>query len=248
MSRRQRSRHRYQSGEHFALLPCEVLESAAYRALPDWAKPVLVALAGKYRGARNGDISLTWTEARALGVSGEWKLRAGIKLADSVGLIDITRPGGNVAGGEKIPSLYAVGWLPIEPSDKFEQPLGTLLKAANRWANWSRPDDWPERVKAERLRAQGKKRHHTRVGKLASHVRGDVDCDHNTRAERSNAFLATHVGAISRDLGGDTEAKVFRLLASQPHLSDFDIAKALNWKIDPHRVRTLRSSQSRGAA
>ena len=242
-----RSIGRYQSGEHFARLPREVLEGAAYRALPDWAKIDVVALAAQYRGARNGDISLTWLEARALGVSSEWKLRAGMKLAVITGLVEITRPGGNVAGGEKEPTLYALGWLPIEKSEKFEAPPGSILKAPDRWATWTRPDDWPTVIEAERRRAQGKKKgHHTRGEQAAPPVRGDKAHSRYTREAQPRNFDATHGGAISRDLGRGVESRALLLIDSQPHLSDFDIAKALNWKIDAYRVATLREKSGRG--
>lgn len=155
---------RYQAGEHFARVPREVLESAAYGTLPDRAKASVFALAGQYRGSRNGDLSLTWREARQLGVSAQWKLRAGLKLAERVGLIELTRPGGNVAGGEKRPTLYALGWLPIEHSDKFTSPPGSTLKALNRWATWERPHDWHLQTKTERRKAQAKKNGHPTGG------------------------------------------------------------------------------------
>ncbi len=48
-----RARARFASGEHFALLPRAVMESEAWRYLPDWAKAVVAALAAQYRGSGN---------------------------------------------------------------------------------------------------------------------------------------------------------------------------------------------------
>ena len=46
----------------------EVMSSAAYNAQPDYAKVVLFALAGQFRGGNNGNISLVMRDAKALGV------------------------------------------------------------------------------------------------------------------------------------------------------------------------------------
>ena len=244
--RRDRAKGRYQSGEYFARLPAEVLGSVAYRSLPDFAKVCLIALAGQYRGKGNGDLSLTWSEAHDLGVSTEWKLRAGIRLLDTVGLLEITRPGGNVAGGEKIPTLYALGWLSIPQSEKFESPPGSLLKPLNRWATWNRPDDWSEQIETARRHAQGKlKRHHTREEQVATHGRSDNGKCHVTREEQGKPFIATHGGESSRDIGVRPDVAALKLIESQPHLTDFDIAKALKWKIEPGKVQSLRHNGAR---
>jgi hypothetical protein len=242
-----RNRGRYQPGEHFALVPCQVMESDAYRALPDWAKVPVVALAGQYRGARNGDISLTWREARQLGVSAQWKLRAGLKLAERVGLIDMTRLGGNVAGGEKWPTLYALGWLPIEHSDKFTSPPGSTLKALNRWATWTRPHDWDLQTKTERHKSQAKKNGHpTRVDQTAPPVNSESEPTRHTRGEREHRKPDTHGRVTSRDLPRGAEISALRLLEAQPHLSNFDVAKAMAWKIDPYRIGVLRQHAESG--
>lgn len=238
-SKLDKAKGRYQAGERFALIPRDVLESGAYRALPDWAKAVLVALAGQYKGIANGDLSLTWAEARSLGVSSQWKLRAGIKLAERAGLCDVTRPGGNVAGGEKKATLYALGWLPIAPSEKYENPSGSLLKPLNRWATWARPDDWEVQMTAERRRAQAKP-HPTRVAQPAPPVRSGNALFRHTREDRSDGKAATHGRVTSGDLGQDAESRVIRLIESQPHLNDFDVAKAVGWRVDPFRVGSLR--------
>ncbi len=240
-SRLHKAKGRYQAGERFALIPRQILESCAYGALPDWAKTALFALAGQFKGAGNGDISLTWAEARSLGISAQWKLRAGIKLAERVGLCDITRLGGNVAGGEKKPTLYALGWLPIAPSDKYENPPGSLLKPLNRWATWTRPDDWEAQVARERHKAQAKP-HYTRGDQAAPPVGCGEGHSHHTREEREYGKAAPHEGVTSRDLGRDGEIRVLRLIEAQPHLSDFDIAKAIGWKVDPYTIRTLRQA------
>lgn len=54
----------------------------------------------------------------------------------------------------------------------------------------------------------------------------------------------SHGGATSRDLGRGLDGKALGLIRSQPHLSDFDVAKALGWKLDPYRVRALREGVS----
>lgn len=155
-----RSRHRYQDGrsrvaDTFARLPDEVLRSAAYVALPDFAARVLVAVAAKYRGSNNGDLSLTANEARALGVHPEWKLRAGLWTLEAVGLVVSTRRG-MISMGRGVCSLYALGWVQIEASEKYDMPTKVAKPPLNHWAKWHPPADWKRQVDAQRRRAQGK--------------------------------------------------------------------------------------------
>ena len=147
---------RMRPGNTYALIPSEVLGSEAYAALPDWAARVLPALAAQFRKTNNGDLSLTWKEARSLGVSSEWKLRAGLSLLEAVGLVEVMRRG-RIESGRGICSLYALGWRQIDPSDKHDVPSIVAVAAPMRWATWNRPGDWQSRLDNARRNAQGKK-------------------------------------------------------------------------------------------
>jgi hypothetical protein len=147
---------RARSGNTYALLPCDVLQSEAYAAQPDYAARVLFALAAQFRKANNGDLSLTAAEALRYGISAEWKLRAGLASLEIAGLLEVTRRG-HIQQGRGICSLYALGWRQIDASDKHDQPRIIATAAPMRWAKWTRPADWDQQVLTARHRAQGKR-------------------------------------------------------------------------------------------
>jgi hypothetical protein len=249
--RRHRMKGRYESGKTFAYVPTEVIESDAYRSLPDWAKAGLWAIAAKYHGHSNGDLSLTWPEARLLGVSNEKKLRAGLRLIERTELLVVTRPGGNVRGGEKEPTLYALSWWAIDESPKYEVPLGAKLMAPNGWARWQRPPDWAAQIKAEFRRAKYGSKAHSMRGEQAAPTEGSGKAVHAaTRGEQKRRFDAPRGVGSSKDLGWerDTEEKVRELIRLHPQFSEFDIAVAIKWKLDLTRIRAIRDSMPPGEA
>ncbi len=123
---------------HFAQIPVEVLTSAACRTLRNYAKVVLFAVAAQYRGNNNGDLALTYSIARAFGITSKWQLTDGLALLAERGLIEKTRQGGKKPLG---PCLYAVSWQPINDlGTKIE--CGPTKSPSNAWANWK--DGAPE--------------------------------------------------------------------------------------------------------
>jgi hypothetical protein len=148
---------RVRPGNTYALIPGDVLQSEAYAALPDYAPRVLLALAAQFRKDNNGDLSLTKGEARRYGIAAEWKLRAGLSLLESVGLVEVMRRG-RIENGKGICSLYALGWRQIDASNKYDQPRVVAIAAPMRWAKWKQPADWLLQVACARQRAQGKRR------------------------------------------------------------------------------------------
>lgn len=103
------SRLRTSRGERYALVPEEVMNSVAYAAMPDYGKTVMFALACRYHGHNNGDLSLPFSEARELGVAYQWKLYAGLQLLRKSGLVELTRQG-KLERGTKVCSLYSLTW------------------------------------------------------------------------------------------------------------------------------------------
>ena len=152
--KRGRSTGRYESGEHFAAIPVEVMHSAPYGALPDYAVRVLLALAAKYRGRNNGNLSLTGEEAAALGVKAKWKVRAGLELLRNVGLVERTREG-KYGSGRGICALFAITWKTINITPAAFPPIDNERPAPNTWAKWERPVNWREYEAAIRRTAQG---------------------------------------------------------------------------------------------
>lgn len=140
-------------GDVYAQIPDEVLRSEACRALPDYAVRVLLLMAAQYRGPNNGDLAVTSRAAREYGLP-EWKLRAGLSLLETSGLLELKRQG-QIMKGKGIPSLYALGWRQVDPSDKYDSPTVVAVPAPNRWARWSKPIDWKAQEAARRHAAQG---------------------------------------------------------------------------------------------
>lgn len=146
MTRRTRKGLQVGRGERYALIPREVLESASYHALTDWARTVLIAILAQFNGANNGCLALPFSQARELGVSHQWKLYAGLRVLEAADLIVCTRRG-HLERGTKLPSLYAMTWRGIdEPRGDVVYDLGSSMcpLASNAWARWKRPDNWQQ--------------------------------------------------------------------------------------------------------
>src|SRR3546814_15596518 len=84
----------------FAKLPHAVLDSDAFRALPDAGKVAILALCRNHNGANNGRIALTRTDAV------RWRLdkrrrRAGLDAAEAAGLIECTARGTSACPGHR---------------------------------------------------------------------------------------------------------------------------------------------------
>ena len=144
-------------GERYALLPREVLESEAYRALPPPAVVVLLALAVQYYGTRNGSLALTWADAPALGVRSQAQLYGCLRILEAADLIHCTRRG-LLRGGRQLPNLWALSWRPIdEAAAGVTYDTGTSISPTptNAWARWKKPADWDEIVRTIRRRAKG---------------------------------------------------------------------------------------------
>jgi hypothetical protein len=118
---------------------------------------VLLALAVQYYGSRNGSLALPYSEAHSLGISTQAQLYSGLKLLESVDLILCTRRG-NLQGGLKLPSLYALTWKPVnEPASGvvYNGAITLTLKPSHAWARWTRPEDWEEQMRTITARARG---------------------------------------------------------------------------------------------
>lgn len=93
-------------------LPFSMLDSDAFRALPDTGKLAILALCRKHNGANNGRIALTRSEAL------RWRLdkrrrRAGLEAAQAAGLIECTARGLSACPGHRAtPDLFRLLFLP----------------------------------------------------------------------------------------------------------------------------------------
>jgi hypothetical protein len=163
-------------GERYALVPEEVMNSAAFRAQSDYAKCVLFALACRCNGHNNGDLSLPYREAQQLGISAQWKLYAGLKLLMLAQLVQLTRKG-SAQGGRKYPNLYALDWRGIDAVDglQYDGGISVCPLARNAWARWEMPANWRETVKnvASANHGQSKLSRSTTLGNVRSTTLGN---------------------------------------------------------------------------
>jgi hypothetical protein len=148
-SKKRRSLLRVERGERYALIPEEVMEHESYHSQPDWARSVLFALAARYNGNNNGDLSLPFSEAKRLGISAQWKLYAGLRLLEKADLIQCTRRG-RLERGTKLASLYALTWRGINEcaSVSFDAGISCCPIPANAWVKWAKPDNWKQLVRS----------------------------------------------------------------------------------------------------
>ena len=105
---------RFASGERFAALPLEVLNSDAFRWLPSFAVRVLIALAAQYCGINNGGLELTLKDAAQFGIKRN-ELYAALRLLAFVGLIKKTVEE-RKSSGKGVPAKYGLTW---RPTDEF---------------------------------------------------------------------------------------------------------------------------------
>ncbi len=179
-----RKGRRRDPAERYALLPREVLKSDAYAAMPDYAVRVLVAVAGQYCGANNGQLSMTAADARTLGIHSAWKVAAGLRLLLSSGLVELTRPG-KYSHGRGISALYALGWRQFDVSPDAFPPIVVAQPAPHAWARWERPADWKDFEKDTRRQARGRARHGRRRFLTILHVRNKTISTSGTRKRLS---------------------------------------------------------------
>jgi hypothetical protein len=129
-----RIRHpkRMMPGEHYAMIPDEVLVSPALTTLPHYCGVLLMAIAAQYRGMNGGDLAMTGSIARRYGIRSKKQLVAGLRLLQQHGLIRKTLQGGKRPLG---PCLYAVTWRQIDAcGGKLE--IGPTTAPSNAWTKW----------------------------------------------------------------------------------------------------------------
>lgn len=134
------------------------MNSAAYAAQPDFAKVVLLAVAARYHGRNNGDLSLAIKDARVLGVAHPWKLYAGINLLRKGDLIECTRQG-RLERGTKLCSLFAVTWRGIDaPPDgvAYDTGISSCAIPSHAWAKWEKPATWIQTVREVTIANHGR--------------------------------------------------------------------------------------------
>lgn len=239
--RRDRATGRIESGRHYALLYDDLMQSESWRALPHFARGVFAGIAAQYRSANNGDLDFPASKAARYGISHK-ELVAAVPLLEHVGLIVKTRQG-QLAGGKKLCTLYALTCWPIDPSEKYDQPINLQQPASNAWARWTRPADWARIVRDAKRRAAGRKFQtpHGGNGSLP-HVGNGSEAYRSSRAERGRVRSAPHVRYSSQDLGAGVREQVAHFIALHPDMGDVDVAVAFKWRVNQFDVARVRQS------
>lgn len=116
---------------HHARIYREVFESSAYQSLGLVPRSLYQGLAAQLGATNNGDISMPLTFAkRYCGVSHGATLAAGLRALVATGLIAVTRKGGCVACGQRLPTLYR-----LTDNEVYPMPKKTIegVTATNEW-------------------------------------------------------------------------------------------------------------------
>lgn len=148
---------RFASGEHFAALPVEIMDSDAFRWLPSFGVRVLVALAAQYRGINNGGLELTLKKAARFGIK-RTELYAGLKLLAFVGLIKKTVEE-RKSSGKGVPAKYALTWRPVNGFLAYN--IVATNRPAHTWTKF-RGDARPIRSLSDAEKFLGWRKHRPR--------------------------------------------------------------------------------------
>ena len=252
------------------------MNSAAYAAQPDFAKVVLFAMAARYQGHNNGDLSLAIKDARALGVAHAWKLYAGINLLKKGDLIECTRQG-KLERGTKLCSLFALTWRGIDAPPEgvaYDGGISICSIPGNAWAKWEKPADWAQIIRSVTAANHGRNKIpvSTTLGKGRSTTLGTEDAKTDQPPwVKETSFSVPTVVDTSKTLAGGAVNKpgsgahapnsalspaplsraaqsAKKLLATLPHLSDADLAKICHIDIKDAQTAREAISNPRGDA
>jgi hypothetical protein len=119
----------------FAGIPRYVIETDAYKSLKFSSQSLLLLMSYQYKGKNNGDISASHSIYKNYFKSSQTLFSARDEL-ERKGFIAINSYGGMSYGGYKLPTLYALTWLPVDDFIDLEKnlfrcthlPIGKELK------------------------------------------------------------------------------------------------------------------------
>ena len=141
----------------FAGIPRYVIETDAYKSLKYSSQSLLLLMSFQYKGKNNGDISAAYSMYKDYIKSSQTLCNARDEL-ECKGFIAVNAYGGMSYGGFKLPTLYALTWLPVDDFYDLEKnlfrrthlPIGKELKYFLDGVN-------PKYKKPDKKRSQYKK-------------------------------------------------------------------------------------------
>ena len=115
---------KFEGYNNFASVPRYVIDTPAFKSLRGNSVNLLVLLASQYKGNNNGDLIITHSFYKDHFKSSQTMYAARDEL-EQKGFIATNAYGGMSFGGFKVPSLYALTWLPV---NDFYDPLKNLYR------------------------------------------------------------------------------------------------------------------------
>ena len=106
-------KQRFKGYDSFASIPRYVIDTKAFMCLRGNSVKLLVLLASQYKGNNNGDLIITHSFYKTFFKSSQTMYAARDEL-EQKGFIATNAYGGMSYGGYKVPSLYALLWLPVD--------------------------------------------------------------------------------------------------------------------------------------
>ena len=104
---------KFRGSDNFANIPRYVIDTPAFMSLRGNSVKLLVLLASQYKGNNNGDLIITHSFYKTFFKSSQTMYAARDEL-EQQGFIATNAYGGMSCGGYKVPSLYALLWLPVD--------------------------------------------------------------------------------------------------------------------------------------
>jgi hypothetical protein len=104
---------KFEGYNNFAGVPRYVIDTPAFKSLRGNSVKLLVLLASQYKGNNNGDLIITHSFYKSHFKSSQTMYAARDELEEK-GFIATNAYGGMSCGGYKVPSLYALTWLPVD--------------------------------------------------------------------------------------------------------------------------------------
>jgi len=114
------------------MIPEDVMTSEAWLFVPHFARSVLTALSGKFRGINNGGLELTVSQAIDRGINKN-ELYAALHLLREVNLIKRTHRGRRTSG-KGTPDKYAVTWAPVAEFPAYN--IVSTSQPSNAWQHF----------------------------------------------------------------------------------------------------------------